>query len=179
MSQGALCTPKDAADAFKDTVNDLMKGLQPIILRYDPKGWAMPDARTLLASASSGGGLTKIFENGLTPTVKFLFVQAWAKNMSSVPVMEQFIKNTKSQWELIESSTEKEQEKALLSIITGLDIPGKSGDGKPTDFLLSLYQKKDLLSSRERNAILEYFKTCCYYGESYEYLKRKELMNRK
>ena len=164
-----LASSVDAAGAFKDTVNELMTGLHPIIRRYDPNGWTMPDTRSLLNSATSGGGLTKIFENGLTPTVKFLFAQAWAKNMTAVPVMEQFIGSTKQYWKHIESGTEKQQESALLSIIDGLNIPGKSAH-----FLRSVYEKKDLLSPKERVAIVEYFKTCCYYGQIYEEFKADE-----
>jgi len=164
-----LVTSQDAAAAFKDTVNELFTGLQPIIRRYDPKGWAMPDARTLLSAASGGGGLTKIFDDGLSPTVKYLFVQAWSKNMAAVTVMEQFIGSTKQHWGRIEKGTEAEQEKALLSIIDGLNIPGSAAT-----FLRSVYEKKDLLSTKERAAIVEYFKTCCYYGQIYEEFKADE-----
>jgi hypothetical protein len=169
MAQNELCNSQDAAGAFKDTVNELMTGLHPIIRRYDPNGWNMPDIRTLMNSATSGGGLTKIFENGLTPTQKFLFAQAWAKNMTPVAVMEQFIASTKPHWKRIESADEKEQGKALLSIIDGLNIPGSAAN-----FLRSVYEKKDLLSPKERAAIVEYFKTCCYYGQIYEEFKADE-----
>jgi hypothetical protein len=164
-----LVNSKDAANAFKDTVVELMTGLQPIIRRYDPNGWSMPDVKTLLNSAGSGGGLSKIFDEGLTPTVKFIFCQAWAKGMNAPTVMEQFIASTKQHWKRIETGTEKQQEQALLSIIDGLNIPGSA-----SSFLRSLYEKKDLLSPKERAAIVEYFKTCCYYGEVYEEFKADE-----
>ena len=171
---GELESSQDAAQAFKDTVNELMTGLHPIIRRYDPNGWSMPDLKTLMNSAASGGGLGKIFEEGLTPTQKFLFAQAWASNMAATTVMEQFIASTKQNWKKIETGTEKQQETALLSIIDGLNIPGSSAN-----FLRSVYEKKDLLSAKERAAIVEYFKTCCYYGQIYEDFKADEKKARK
>lgn len=168
-----LSSSKDASQAFKDTVNELMTGLQPIIRRYDPNGWNMPDIRTLMSAAGSGGGLSKIFENGLTPTQKFLFARAWSENMTAITVLEQFITSTKVHWKKIENGTPKEQEQALLSIIDGLNVPGSAAT-----FLRGVYEKKDLLTVKERAAIVEYFKTCCYYGQIYEEFKADEKKGR-
>jgi len=165
-----ILTSRDAALAFKDTVNDLMKGLYPIIQKHDKSGLKVPDFSTILKSASSGGAsITKIFDEGLTPTTKFLFAQAWAKSMDEKFVLEKFVKSTKPQWSVIENGKESEQEAATLKVVDALDIP--SGGAK---FLQVLYEKKNLLNAGEKKAVLEYFKTCIYYAQIYEELKGEE-----
>ena len=160
-----LKTSNDAALAFKDDVNTLMTGLQPIVHRYDPKGAGIPNLTAMLSGAGGAGGLMKVFEQSLTPTQKFTFVQAWARSMDARVVIEQFIGSTGAHWTSIESGNEA----ALLSVIDGLSIPGSAAN-----FLRSLYEKKDLLTAKERGVILEYVKNFCYYGQLYEQMKTEE-----
>lgn len=168
-----ISSSNEAAQAFKQTVNQLMDGLRPIVTRHDKNGWKVPDISSLIKSATGGanGGLsiTKIFDDGLTPTQKFLFAQAWAKTMDEKMVLAKFIKDTKKQWSAIEDGSERDQEEATLRIVDGMSIPGNGAQ-----FLRVLYDKKELLTKPEKSAVLEYFKTLIYYSQMYEELKADE-----
>jgi len=163
-----IATSAEACREFKNTVNQLMVGLTPIIQRYD-KGAKSPNLKTLISTASTTGGITKLFEQGLTPSQKLLFAQAWAKAMDEKVVMEKFIKSTSREWANIEGGTEAQQERALLKIVEGLEVPSNGAQ-----FLHQLYEKKDLLTAKEKSAIIEYFKACIYYAQMYQELMLEE-----
>jgi hypothetical protein len=164
-------TSQEAAVEFKRLVNELMKGLKPIVARYDKRGWEIPDISSLLKSATSSGSssITKIFEDGLTPTQKFVFAQAWAQAMDAQAILPKFIKSTKQYWTPIEDGTEQEQEQALLQIVQGLDIPGNGAQ-----FLNVLYHKKELLTASEKKAVISFFQSLTYYAHMYDELKAEE-----
>jgi hypothetical protein len=164
-----ISTSDEAAVAFKTTVNQLMTGLGPIVQRHDKSGWKVPDIGAMLASANSGSGITAIFEKNLSPSQKFFFAQAWAKAMDEHLILGRFIKSTKPNWIAIEAGTEHDQEVALLKIVDGLEVPGNG-----SQFLRQLYDKKSILTDKEKKAIVEYFKTCIYYAQMYEEFKDEE-----
>src|SRR5665647_1628172 len=101
-----ISTSAEAAVAFKLTVNQLMEGIGPIVKRNDKGGSKIPDIGAILSGASSGAGITTIFEKNLGPSHKLLFAQAWAKAMDEQMVLNRFIKSTKSKWAAIEQGSD-------------------------------------------------------------------------
>jgi hypothetical protein len=164
-----ISTSGEAASAFKNTVNQLMTGIGPIVQRIDKGNGKMPDVSTLLAGATSGNGLSDLFEKNLSPSQKLLLAQAWAKAMDAEIIIRRFIKSTKSRWTAFQDGNEKVQEAALLEIIDGLDMP-RGG----AQFLKQLYDKKSVLTEKERTSLMEYFKAFIDYAMMYEELKKEE-----
>lgn len=159
-----ISTALEAAREFSLTINQLMSGLLPIIKRNSPTGWELPNISSLLKSASNNS-ITEIFDNGLTAPQKFMLAQAWAKAMDPCYVINKFIDSTSKYWDQLDSEDQSVQEKAIFSVIEGLDIPHNG-----SDFLKSLYDKKNLLSDKEKKVILNYFQACAYYGKMYQSL---------
>lgn len=161
-----ISSPQEAAKAFKETIISLMSGLMPIIKKHNKSGWDFPNIGTLLKSATSAdSSITKIFDSGLTPVQKFMFAQAWASSMDEIFVIKKFIKSSSAQWEDLNSSNQSKQETALLNIVEGLDIPNNGAQ-----FLKDMYDKKDLLTDKEKKGIIEYIQACVYYAQMYQEL---------
>lgn len=174
MADDDIQNAHEAALAFKETAIALMKGLRPIVARHDKSGGGgAADFSAMFKAAKSADPMATLLQEGLSPSTKFGFAQAWANSMDAEVAVRKFIKSSKAYWSAIESGDPQKEDRAVTHIIDGLDVPGNGAQ-----FLKALYDKKELLSEKEKLAIIDFFKNFIEYARIYEELRKEEARKR-